>query len=128
MGLRESCLLVEEPSSLLLRVSSLVGLFLAVVLPFIILTVYAFGKKRRETALISASAGIAVLIGIVLLTVDEKIAPLTVLLLAPLLQWAGEKVLEIQPDRNDETIWAVAAVLSFLAVWIVVRMSFGRSI
>ncbi|WP_297512056.1 hypothetical protein [Thermococcus sp.] len=97
-------------------------------LQFIILTVYAFGKKRRETALISASAGIAVLIGIVLLTVDEKIAPLTVLLLAPLLQWAGEKVLEIQPDRNDETIWAVAAVLSFLAVWIVVRMSFGRSI
>lgn len=128
MGLRESCLLVEEPSSLLLRVSSLVGLFLAVVLPFIILTVYAFGKKRRETALLSASAGIAVLIGIVLLTVDEKIAPLTVLLLAPLLQWAGEKVLEIQPDRNDETIWAVAAVLSFLAVWIVVRMGLAVSV
>ena len=54
-----------------------------------------------------------------------KIAPLTVLLLAPLLQWAGENVLEIQPDRNDETIWAVAAVLSFLAVWIVVRMGLG---
>ncbi|WP_285518773.1 hypothetical protein [Thermococcus nautili] len=63
-----------------------------------------------------------------LLALDGGIALLTVLLLAPLIQWAGERVLGIQPDRNEETIWVVSTVLSFLAVWSVVRMSLGVSI
>ncbi|WP_099211367.1 hypothetical protein [Thermococcus henrietii] len=102
--------------------------FLAVALPFLILTVYFLWRKRREIALLSGSAGIVVLAGTALLTFDEGIALLTVLLLAPLLQWAGEKVLEIQPDKNEEIIWTISAVLSFLAVWIVVRMGLAVSV
>ncbi|MEO2151568.1 MAG: hypothetical protein ABGW50_02810, partial [Thermococcus sp.] len=101
---------------------------LAVALPFLILTVYALWQKRRETALLSGSAGIVVLAETALMTFDEGIALLTVLLLAPLLQWAGEKVLEIQPDKNEEIIWTISAVLSFLAVWIVVRMGLVVSV
>ncbi|GAB6135091.1 hypothetical protein [Thermococcus prieurii] len=97
-------------------------LFLVIALPFTIVALFALWRKRIETALLSGSAGIVVLAGMALLTFDEGIALLTVLLLAPLLQWAGEKVLGIQPDKNGETIWAVSAVLSFLAVWIVARM------
>ncbi|NJE48342.1 hypothetical protein E3E30_01955 [Thermococcus sp. 9N3] len=97
-------------------------------LPFLVLTVYALWRKRIETALLSGSAGIAVLTGTALLTFDAGLTLLTVLLLTPLLQWTGEKVLGIQPDRNEETIWVVSTVLSFLAVWSVVRMSLGVSI
>ncbi|NJE53608.1 hypothetical protein [Thermococcus sp. 21S9] len=102
--------------------------FLAVALPFLILTVYALWRKQGETALLSGFAGVAVLAGTVLLTVDEGIALLAVLLLTPLLQWAGEKVLEVQPGRNEELIWAISTVLSFLAVWSVVRMKLAVSV
>jgi len=103
-------------------------LFLVIALPFTIVALFALWRKRIETALLSGSAGVAVLIGAVLLTIDGGIAILGVLLLSPLIQWAGEMVLKIQPDRNEETLWAVSAVLSFLAVWVVVRMSIGLSI
>jgi len=99
--------------------------FLAVALPFAILTVYTLWRKSSKTALLSGSAGIVVLAGTALLTFDEGIALLAVLILTPLLQWAGEKVLNIQPCRDEETLWAVSAVLSFLAVWFVVRMGLG---
>jgi len=118
----------RNPPACSFEFSPLPIFILAVALPFLILTVFALWRKRRETALLSGSAGVTVLAGTALLTLDGGIALLTVLLLSPLLQWTGEKVLEIQPDRNEETLWAVSAVLSFLAVWVVIRMSIGLSI
>ena len=118
----------RNPPACSFEFSSSPTFFLAVVLPFVIFTVYALWRKRRETALLSGSAGVTVLIGTALLTVDEGIALLGVLLFTPLLQWVGERILKIRPDRGEETLWAVSAVLSFLAVWIVVRMGLAVSV
>ncbi|KUH34308.1 hypothetical protein APY94_02290 [Thermococcus celericrescens] len=102
--------------------------FLAVALPFVLLTVLSLWRNWRETAILSGSAGVAVLTGTALLAVHEGIALPTVLLLIPILQWVGERVLKIQVRRTDKALWTVSAVLSFLAVWIVVRMGLAVSV
>ncbi|WP_457742446.1 hypothetical protein [Thermococcus sp.] len=97
--------------------------FLVVALPFTLVTLPSLWKGWKEIALLSSSAGVTVIIGTALLTFSEGIALLAVLILAPLLQPAFSRIAGLQIERREETLWAVSAVLSFLAVWIVVRMS-----
>jgi hypothetical protein len=102
--------------------------FLAVALPFVVLAVFSLWRNRGKTAILSGSAGVAILIGTALLATHKGIALPAVLLLIPLLQWAGERVLKIRVNGTDKAFWAVSAVLSFLAVWVVARMGLAVSV
>ncbi|WP_042690208.1 hypothetical protein [Thermococcus nautili] len=63
-----------------------------------------------------------------LLALDGGIAMLLILLLTSLIQWARERILKIQPDRSEKTLWAVSAVLSLFAIWFVVCMKLAVSV
>jgi len=102
--------------------------FLVVALPFITAALFALWRNSIKTALLSGSAGVTLLIGTALLTIDEGIALLALLLLTPLIQWAGEVALKTKPERSEEALWAVSTVLSSLAVWAVVRMGVAVSV
>ncbi|QDA31294.1 hypothetical protein FH039_06365 [Thermococcus indicus] len=68
------------------------------------------------------------LIGTALLTFQEETALLAVLILSPLLQWVFAKVAGAQIEKKGGALRTVPAVLSFIAVSIVVRMGLAVSI
>ncbi|WP_148882334.1 hypothetical protein [Thermococcus aciditolerans] len=102
--------------------------FLVAALPFIIVALLALWRDRKGTAVLSASSGVVVLVGLSILRFVGGTALLAVLVLPPLLQWAFARIVGLQIERGEETSWTVSAVLSFLAVWTVVRMGLAVSV
>jgi len=102
--------------------------FLAVALPFIVVITLALWRRWKETAVLSISASIALLVGLVFLYPRQGVSLLIVVTLSTLLPWGLSTAVKTPIKKAEWSLWVASAVLSFLTVWGVVQMGMGQAV